>query len=580
MQASTGTAQALVEHGVPTGPQGLPTVLHRLPTELVQEVVWFLPQKDLLSLSLASRYLRELAANILYRRIYLNDTRVEASEEYLLAPNWSWLEVKCFAGEAESEADVETRSKQCANGKLRSLIRALSSSPGLCNKVVEVRLNWDLDINLQMELIEVLVNRSQSLRIIENVTDPRLNSVILRGRYVRNLVSLDLPPPNTLPSIDISRDYLADLQQCVAQRLQHGLASIKVLIIFMNPLLLFNNVYRLRPGRKFQIASLKIHYRADFYPEQVYSRANRTLARYSDVFDVRYLRVLTIISWHEQILPESTYDFAQWHDFTQLEDITLIAVTFDDPKIARLIERAHCLKRLKLDFFYPRRSMATDSLTYKAIFHQRRNLRFLDLKLALNVKIVNLDVRRYRIKIKIPCKCSLCQDRVLKGIFESKILPTDDDYFVQQIENYEIINFFDQLFMSNLLPYSKAVDAYPSVETGSDSIESFLARFNSMNAERSSTFVPLDTQDFYDLFHCLIHNLKHTLAPFVTEFPQLKFLVLNDISFLIKDGSEFRYPVPLFFSTNYQTNFTGKDDDEEDDDEEDRYFIRSLLFLN
>lgn len=515
-----------------------------LPNEILQNVVSLLTQPDLLTLTLTSNLFYKLSTRILYSKIYLNDSIIEYSDVYELASSWSWLRLQ------PSSSNEDSRKE--ANYKLECLLRSLKQDQALVNNIIEVRLNWDLDIQLQKNFVDFLTNSSRSLKIIENVTDPELNEAIVSSNYKSNLISLDLPPPNPLPSLEIADDYLPNAQSYMIRRLT---PNIKVLTLFIDPLLLFNNL--IRPKKILEIETLKLHCRADTYPGILYNRRHWKYNKLSEIFDSRYLKVLTIISWYDHICPDRIYKFDQWAEFPNLEDITLIAVTYNDKKISNLINNCRQLKRLKLDFSFPKRAMAKNSLVYKSIFTHKDHLKFLDIKLNLTNRIVNLDVRQFTIVFKVPCKCSLCQETVLKGIFEGKILPNPEDYKIDTMETFEKLDYFDQLFDSSLSPYSKAVDRYPSVKTGPDNIEDFLHRFNQVNMERSPNFIPLVEQDFYDLYHCLIHSLKMDIEPFLTHFKELKFLVVNDISLIIQEDETtgMRYPVPVFYNKGFKTNF-------------------------
>lgn len=518
-----------------------------LPNEIIQNVVSLLTQSDLIALTLTSKLFYKLATRTLYSKLYLNDSVIESSSVYELAASWSWLRLKPSSSNEESRAE--------ANYKLECLLRTLVENPSLANSIIEVRLNWDLDIPIQKRFVAFIANTSRSLKIIENVTDPELNEAILSSNYKSNLVSLDLPPPNALPSLEISEDYLPNAQRYMILRLK---PNIRVLTLFIDPLLLFNNL--IRPKKILEIESLKLHCRADTYPGILYNRRLWKYNKLSEIFDTRYLKVLTIISWYDHICPDRFYKFDQWAEFPNLEDITLIAVTYNDKKISNLINKCRKLKSLKLDFSFPKRVMAENSLVYKSIFKHKDHLRFLDIKLNLTNRIINLDVREFTIVFKVPCKCSLCQERVLKGIFQEKLLPTPEDYKINGMEAFEQLDFFHQLFDSSLAPYSKAFDRYPSVKTGPDNIEDFLQRFNAANKLRSANFVPLDERDFYDLYHCLIHALKVDIEPFLTHFKNLKFLVVNDISLIVQEDelTGLRYPVPVFYTHGFKTNFEFK----------------------
>ncbi|CCH45159.1 F-box protein [Wickerhamomyces ciferrii] len=518
--------------------------IFQLPYEIVQHITSQLIQDDLINLTLACKLFYKMATRILYSKIYLNDSPIENSDVVLLASTWSWLKLLPKATNEEA--------KEVANYQLSCLLRSIQENPQLSNYIQEVRLNWDLDIETQKTFVSFITKYSKSLKIIENVTDPEFDFAIEENFHNSNLISLDLPPPSTLPSLDIDQNYLPNAQRYLIKRLN---TNIKVMTLFMDPLLLFNNV--VRPLKKLEIDSFKMHCRPDTYPPVIYNRQNLKFSKLSDIFDTKLLKTLTIISWYDHISPDRIYKFDQWSEFHNLEDITLIAVTYNDKKISTLLDNCYKLKRLKLDFSYPKRSMVRNSMVFKSIFNHRHHLQFLDIKLNLTTKIINMDIRDFGIVLKIACNCFLCQEIVHKKIFQDKILPKSEDYKIDSLETYEKIDFFSQLFESCLSPYSKAVDRYPSVKTGPDNIEEFLHRFNIQNIERSRFFKPLNVEDFYNLFHCLVHCMKVDLDPIVENFKNLNYLVINDISLLIKEDfiTGIKYPIPIFYNKGYKTNY-------------------------
>lgn len=243
-----------------------------LPNEILQNVVSLLTQPDLLTLTLTSKLFYKLSTRILYSKIYLNDSIIEYSDVYELASSWSWLRLQ------PSSSNEDSRKE--ANYKLECLLRSLKQDQALVNNIIEVRLNWDLDIQLQKNFVDFLTNSSRSLKIIENVTDPELNEAIVSSNYKSNLISLDLPPPNPLPSLEITDDYLPNAQSYMIRRLT---PNIKVLTLFIDPLLLFNNL--IRPKKILEIETLKLHCRADTYPGILYNRRHWKYNKLSEIFD-------------------------------------------------------------------------------------------------------------------------------------------------------------------------------------------------------------------------------------------------------------------------------------------------------
>lgn len=521
--------------------------LSDFPNEIQSSIISFLQQDDLVTMCLVSKLFYNLATQFLYRRIYLNDSFIETSRLnhlYLLAPNWSWFKLKRDHSIDETKED--------ANDKLKLLVRTLRENLLLNNKIYELRLNWDLEIDLQLDLLKVVADNSQSVRIIENITDPKMNSEGLqKSKYSSNITSLELPPPQALPTMEVpDRSYLMDLTKHLTMNLTRHLRH---LTLFIDPLLMFNNV--VRPKFKLELNSFKYHCRQDLYPRSVYKKEEWLHHKLSDIFDVRYLKNLTIISWHDSMPNQEIFRFADWSDFVNLEDITLIAVVFNDRLIAKMIRSCKKLRRLKLDF--GNLMVLPNTRVYKAIMSPpvMQNLEFLDMKLYIPKKIFDLDLRTYEVEAKKFCSCLDC-NATYAEVLRAKVIPTGRDFMSKAGRDfYYQVNFFYHFAHASLLPYSKAVDKYPSVRTSDDNVEQFVDYFNGLNGGRSD-FTDITVDDFYRLFQYYIHSWKSELLPFIQFFEKLKFIVINDVAMIIVNSdNNTRVPLTLFHNRNFKSNF-------------------------
>lgn len=480
-----------------------------------------------------SKSFYSLSVRHLYQKIYLNDRAVETSDLCDLAPSWTWFILKGEISTLENRANV----------KLKLLIRTLKENERLCALVKHVRLSWDLKESLQIQLALLLTKFGSSLRCVENITTMKLADTLSNGPHYKHLRTLDIPPPpETRAEIRfISDEYIQNVSHLLSQRLS---SHIKHLTVFVDPLCLFANLYKL--DHPLSLESLKIHCRHDMFPPVVYERTQKR--QLSDVFNTQTLKSLTIISWDDYsagIRSEQKYEM--WYAFKKIEDLTFISVTFDDDGIAGFINNMDSLRRIKLDFHKPETLINTDSLVYKSLWKHKNSLEFVDIKMQLTHKLIQLKAAEYRTELKIPCFCDDCCDAfsLLKLLVPAEIA---------EFQQYRHLDIFTHIHYSSLAPYSKALDLYPSVNTGEDTIQGFIDKFNKVNSIRRG-FPGITRNDFFMLYRCLLHSMKDDVLPFVEECPRLDFLVMNSISFMVRKKGNRREAYPLFHLDHYSSNF-------------------------
>ncbi|AET39955.1 SCF ubiquitin ligase complex subunit DAS1 Ecym_5182 [Eremothecium cymbalariae DBVPG len=543
--------------------------LERLPDELIQEIFSHLPQGERLKLCLINRRCHEIAMHLLYSRIYLNDSNVVKSDYMDLAVNWTILYIPSFLQEEDS--------RKVANEKLKKLISTFRSNSKTLNMVQWVRVNWDLNPALQKTVLSLLCNRSKSLHRLENVTDPDCNDIVALGIMSRkNLTSFDMAPPNSLPERPVSDSYMPSLSKYLRRRISCKLSHMT---LFMDPVQLFNCIYPLE--HKLQIKDLKLHWRREFYPHKEFKlRRNIPLMKLSEVFDIRALKVLTIISWHESLSNRELQMLHEFEDFENIEDLSLIAVAQDNLVLIGLFNRLTNLKRLKMDFLENYVSQATKPEIFLSILISCKKLQFLDIRFdALDSPIISVHNDRYQILRK--CNCTKCE-KTHEEIICGKIFYYADDIKASEVEELSPKDIFTMMRLQSLLPYSKACDSYPSVRTQPMNMDQFVQIMNqSMIQYRKSRgqlkdvpvgidgeldfdaalrllpHAPFTKQDVIDCFHTLIHHYQRTYITLLSEFPLLRFLMLNDIPTMIVEENSERIPHPVFFHEGYVSNLHG-----------------------
>ncbi|CCC71942.1 hypothetical protein NCAS_0I02740 [Naumovozyma castellii] len=566
--------------------------LAKLPDELVSEIFSHLPQRDRLNLTLLSKKYYPIAIKLIYKRIYLNDSNVVTSDFMNLAINWTLLNIPSNL--------VEEQSRLIANNKLTKLISTFESNRYILESVEWIRINWDLDSILQKKILSLLCAHGKTLKRLENVTDPSCNDIIAMGQESRhNLLSFDMAPPNPLPELSVSSNYIPNLTKYLTQRMS---TNLSYMTLFMDPIKLFNQLYPLK--NKLQIIDLKLHWRREFYNLPLTSpNKSIKLRKLSDVFDVRSLKTLTIISWNEVLLPREVDMLKECKEFIYLNDLSLISIRQDVNILVELFSNLKNLKRLKMDFLEDYIPESTNSQIFLSILLNCKKLQFMDLRFEnIDLPIINIDETQSKFKLIQKCFCLQC-NKTFNNILKNKIFHFDEDYDLKDVNDIAAKDIYKMMRYFSLLPYSKACDNYPSVRTQPMNLEQFTihANDNLLNYRKSRSqlvklekpkrrpvFInlegeeeehdddddeediemddidefklphePLTKEDIIDCYHAMIHHYKNTYVTFLKGFPELRFLMLNDIPSIIIEEDRERIFEPVFYHNDYTTNLTG-----------------------
>lgn len=522
--------------------------LESLPDELLAEVITHVPQRDRLNLCLVNKRVSKLALPILYRRIYLNDSNVVESDIVNLAINWTYLYMP--------PNEAECWSRGLANAKLDLLIRTLSRNSERLNSIQWIRINWDLDKEKQAEVLRLLCTYSKSIIRLENVTDPDCNDIIANGIQSRhNVTSFDSAPPNSMPEGEVSRTYLPNLAQYLKQRISSNLSHMT---LFMDPIQLFNCIYPFQ--FKLQIHDLKLHWRKEYYPPDQLKPLNQypKLTKLSDVFDVRTLKVLTIISWNENLNKRELEILTEFYEFTEIRDLSLISMRQNPAILIELFKRLKNLKRLKTDFLHEFTPHPVSTDVFLSILLNCRELQFLDLRFE-NIDRQIISIEGSRFKFLHNCHCDDC-NHVFQDILYAKFFNSSKDMVIRDLSDLIAKDIFTMMKYLSLLPYSKAFDIYPSVRTQPMNLSDFVTKINEYNRHyksmhRNSTPIePITESDVIKCYHAMVHHNKKTYTTILSNLKRLRYLVLNDVPCIVLEREGARVPVPVFFNNGYKSN--------------------------
>lgn len=68
---------------------------------------------------------------------------------------------------------------------------------------------------------------------------------------------------------------------------------------------------------------------------------------------------------------------------------------------------------------------------------------------------------------------------------------------------------------------------------------------------------PLTKQDVLDCYHALIHHQRRTYIALLSQFPKLRFLVLNDVATVVINEDDERILQPVFYNNGFVSNLKG-----------------------
>ncbi|CCH60390.1 hypothetical protein TBLA_0C05930 [Henningerozyma blattae CBS 6284] len=519
----------------------------KLSDDLLFDIFSSLPQPDRLSLCLVNKRCNRIATKLIYRRIYLNDSNVVTSDFMDLAINWTLLMIPSYL--------PEERSRLLANKKLKGLIKTFIRNPVTLKNVQWIRINWDLEGELQKRILELLCSEGTSLQRLENITDPSCNDIIANGKVSKyQVTSFDMAPPNSLPELPVPENYIPNLKIYLRQRISSRLSHMT---LFIDPLKLFNYLYLLKG--KLQIVDLKFHWRREFFDPIYFKNPIRNsstlppLRDLSEIFDVRSLKVLTVISWNEQLLPREVEMIKNFKEFIYLEDLSLISIKQDTKLLVPLFEYLKNLKRIKMDFLQQYSPESTNPEIFLTILLNCNKLQFIDMRFeGMDLPIISIKDRTVDILQK--CQCNKC-NHVFNKILKEKLFLFSEDIYLEGDHEAATKDIFTMMRALSLLPYSKACDSYPSVRTQ-----------------------PMNLHEFVNIMNDNLFSYRKNKNQLVKDFSRniFKKLELNDSLNLNNDDNNDSHTTPLsFHNDDYREQFNN-DHEINNDNNNDEYTMSEV----
>lgn len=526
-------------------------MLDRLPKEVISKIAHSLAQEDKVSLTYVSKNVYGSIIPSLYQNLFLNERYYFPSDldNSLGTHKWSILYFK-YVHET-SEKGANQNQKSLAKLKFQHLVRSLRESPEkLCPLIQCVHCTWHLDDDVMAEFISLLNKYDHNLTRFENFISDKISNQLVHHSY--SLQTLTLPPPNILPlnqSADL--EYFERMQSLLKS---YNLSQIKELNIHVNACKFFP---RLNPP--LNIESLCLNLRPDTYQSDKTSHI-----KYSDIFDINSLKELEVLSWYGEydfnIDIYELWNLREFLSFKNIENLSFLSLFANMDYIKDCIMKFNKLRRLKVDFMFevPIEKSVIDLM---AITPCHKSIEYLDIKFTeLNqYPLLSIDEgdELSQFIINMSCQCDICQD-TLNNIILFKNFPTNESYLIKDFNDIEKRNFILQMFkLYPIVPYSHYFDIYPSIGFYSRPIEEFVKTVNYLldydNKPNDDRYVTCE--DVIKLYHSYIHSLKKTLDYFIIRFPNLKYLIINDLpTMIIQYDEQQRCNIPIFHNHNYKSN--------------------------
>lgn len=528
-------------------------MLEQFPDDINLKIWSLLTQSDRVSLLTVNKSCNSIFTPYFYKNLFLNDQRVlslyQRNYRYPGSfSNYTYLKFEKEGG----------RFKKTYNS-METLINTLRTKPIYLAYIENVSNSWHLNIDLKLELLNLLTQgewkagvlyRGFNLKAFENnLNFPIFNKLITNGEDIcLRFRALDIPFLTRLPiheDLTLSynfNDYFETISDTFS-KFTYTFPNLRSLTVHFNPLLM-----KFCKNKKLKLKYLCLNIREkEFTDSMKYLNEDLTLNSWDDVLDVSYLKTLELVSW----LPNPNAAFLK--DF---ELITLlrsaknleILKTYSFPYFSKFVEvilnECESLKQLRLDLFDPtqvftRLFMEKHSQTQK--YNSLFNLESLHLE-TITVSYRDPDFLIYllrdhpqfnSLRSKLPCDCKDCS-YTLTNIILAKIFikPPFIEYDAENktIQNYSAFYLFFKEMMY-VMPHKSSFENL-FVQYGIVSFEQLKEHLNNLYS------CELSMEDLKNLYHFIIHFNKRGIRFMFSNFPNLRYLNLNDLPVLKDNGTQ------------------------------------------
>ncbi|QLL31988.1 hypothetical protein HG536_0C01560 [Torulaspora globosa] len=506
-------------------------MLDQIPLNCFANVARFLSQDDKVCLTRVSRSMYDRTVPYLYRRLYLNRRPHFRSDldTSLGVQTWSVLRIPLLGSREEEIVEAEHA--------FRLLVRSLRSNVRLCHYIKSVYCALHINRDILFELISLLTDNGTVLQFFDNYLE--LDVMQELSWIAPRLKSLNVPPPSKLPEQRATGEYWLEIARLQSYYDWDMIRSLTLHIPASTLLGWFSKPLR--------ISSLTLNLRPD-----TYLYAQQPLYA---LFDVDTLKELRIVSWYKGADTNvckmwRLYDFYRFRNVTSL---TLLSLDANNEYLRECAQHFTKLEKLQVDFLL---DVPLDGTTLSAFRKAEcsQTLRYIDVKFEpLDPPLLSIN-RNYFLP-RLTCRCSDCRE-TFEQIIIKKYFPTQEKLRINSMLDVNARNFIMHMFtLFPILPHTDFIDSKPAIAYLYCTPEEHAAKVNELLRHDPSSDKAITAQDIICLYYAHIHSLKRTFDYFNSGFPQLEFLVLNDLPTRITRGERQQtVNMPLFYSQNYTSN--------------------------
>lgn len=511
-------------------------MLDRLPLDCFANVARFLPQDDKVCLTLVSKSLYERTVPYLYRALYLNRRPHFPSDLDISLGTQKWSVLRIPLLGSQEEKDVE------AGWAFKLLVRSLRSNVKLCHYIRSVYCSWHINREILAEFMGLLIDNGTGLQFFENYLELDVMEEITT--IAPRLQSLNVTPPSKLPEQRATDAYFLTISRLASQ---YDWDMIRSVTLHVCPSIIFGTV-----SKPLRISSLSLNLRPDTYHRLSTSAEYPLYA----LFDVDTLTELRIVSWYKGG-DTNIYEMWRLHDllrFHNLTSLTWLSLDANNEFMRECAQHFTKLEKLQIDFLL---DAPLDGSTLSAFRKAQcsQTLRYIDVKFEpLDPPLLAVDRNYQKFLPKLTCRCSDCRE-TFEQILIKKYFPTQEKLRIESMVDVNARNFITHMFkLFPILPHTDFIDSKPAIAYLYCTPEEHAAKVNELLRYDPSNDRAITGQDIIRLYYAHIHSLKKTFDYFSSGFPQLEFLILNDLPTRITRTEQQTVNMPLFYSQNYKTN--------------------------
>ncbi|CCH60892.1 hypothetical protein TBLA_0D03950 [Henningerozyma blattae CBS 6284] len=522
-------------------------MLDILPNEVFEYIVSMLAQEDKTSLMYLNKKMYLQICPLLYRNIYLNE-RFYVPVDLDSTFGTHYWSVLYFRFDSNSNDPILAKEK--ASYKFSCLVRSLFSNTELFKLIRRVHCNWNLDQDIFRHFIHLLIQFADNLQEVDNFLKVDISNLLIQKSS--QLISLTIPPPSVLPNKILANEQYFSTIRSICNH--YNFDNLQSLTIHPNSLTFFPKL-----SHPLKIKSLSLNLRPDTHIAEGNPNTLPIQLHYYDIFDVNSIKELEILSWYDDSITSlDLYEMWNLNDFWEfhnIENLVLLSLFSNTVFLENCITNFYYLKKLKVDYMFD----STVSLaTINSMANNRcsKTIEYIDIKFVdVDPPLLSIDQDEISMfRLHLNCKCDDCQF-TFKNIILKKYFPTQDTFIIKDYEDVKQRNFIQQMFrLYPIIPYSQGYNEYPAIGFNMKPLSDFVEKINELLKLSINDTRALTVEDIRKIYFVIIHSYKRSYDIFLRNFPNLKFLILNDLPTKITSLNDQKCNIPLFHCEDYKSN--------------------------